>query len=205
MSGTEKTEKSTMMQENLVLENMLQKKKERDLKFTNLFKKYKSLMFWTARDVLNDEYLAEDAVQEAFLKIMNHIDRIDDIHSAEARRYVSLAARNMAIDRYRRRAAGAQKELFAEDVDYLHEIEAEPCLEEVEENEENRILDIINALQDTYREVCLLKYVKRMENWEIAERLNLREGTVRQKLSRGKALIEKAIRQLEQEENERIL
>lgn len=181
---------------------LVEEKQKRDQKFTNLFLKYKSLMFWTANDVLNDEYLAEDAVQEAFLKLLRHIDQIGPVHSAEAKRYVSAAARTVAIDRYRKRTSGAAKEMFAEDVDYLHEIEAEPCLED---SEGNRILDIIFALPDTYREVCLSKYVEKLENWEIAERLNLREGTVRQKLSRGKALIEQAIRQLEKEEDERIL
>ena len=75
----------------------------------------------------------------------------------------------------------------------------------MDDTEGNRILDIINALPETYREVCFMKYVEKMENWEIAEKLNMREGTVRQKLARGKALIEKAIRELEQEGEERIL
>ena len=179
-----------------------EKKRKNDEKFTNLFLKYKSLMFWTANDVLNDEYLAEDAVQEAFLKLLNHLDQIGPIQSAEVKRYVSAAARNMAIDRYRKRTSRVAKEMFADDVDYLHEIEAESYLED---SEGNRILDIMFALPDTYREVCLSKYVEKLENWEIAERFQLREGTVRQKLSRGKVLIEQAIRQLEKEEDERIL
>ena len=183
-------------------ENMQTRKEELDQKFTLLFRKYKTLMFWTARDVLNDEYLAEDAVQEAFLKLINHLDQIGDINSAETRRYVNIAAKNLAIDRYRKRAAGAEKELFAEDLDYLHEIEAEPCLEE---SEGNRVLDILNALPDIYREVYHLKYIENLENWEIAEKLSMRDGTVRQRLSRGKVLIEKAIRELEQTEHVRIL
>ena len=188
--------------ETTVGKNTAQDKQERDEKFTNLFKRYKGLMFWTTKDVLKDEYLAEDALQDAFIKLINRIDQIDDIRSAEAKRYVSAAARNAAIDRYRRRNTGAKQEIFSEDVEYFEEIEAEPCLEE---SEGNRILDIINALPDTYREVNVLKYVQHMENWEIAAQLNLHEGTVRQKLSRGKALIEKAIRQLEKEEDVRIL
>ena len=177
-------------------------KQERDKKFTDLFTKYKGLMFWTAKNVLHDEYSAEDAVQDAFLKIISRMEQIDDMDSPETKRYVSLAARNAAIDKYRRKICNAEKEIFAEDVEYLHEIEAEPCLEETEGN---RILDMINAMPETYREVCLMKYVEKMENWEIAEKLNMREGTVRQKLARGKVWIEKAIRELEQEGDERIL
>ena len=189
-------------EEDVTTGNTSMSKQERDKKFTDLFRKYKGLMFWTAKDVLNEEYSAEDAVQDAFLRIIGRIDQIEDIHSAETKRYVSLAARNAAIDRYRKRIWNADKEIFAEDVDYLEEIEAEPCLEDTEGN---RILDIINAMPDTYREVCFMKYVEKMENWEIAEKLHMREGTVRQKLARGKVWIEKAIRELEQEGAERIL
>ena len=38
-------------------------------KFSNLYEQYKNLMFYIARDILKDEHLAEDAVQEAFIRI----------------------------------------------------------------------------------------------------------------------------------------
>ncbi len=43
-------------------------------------------MFYVANRILNDEFLAEDVVHQAFLKIIENIDKIDDIqcHKREA-------------------------------------------------------------------------------------------------------------------------
>lgn len=189
-------------QEKVRQENNKQEEMDLEQKVTLLYNKYQKLMFWTACDVLHDDYLAEDVVQEAFLKIINNMERIGDVNSPETKNYLNIAAKNMAIDRYRRRTAGAQREIFSEDVDALDEMEADFSFEE---QEGNRIQDILNALPETYRDVCLLKYLKNMENKEIAEMLHMREGTVRQKLSRGKVLVEEAIRELERTEGEHIL
>lgn len=44
-------------------------------KFEHIYTKYRGLMFYTAKGVLQDSYLAEDAVHETFLDIIRIIDR----------------------------------------------------------------------------------------------------------------------------------
>lgn len=44
----------------------------------------------------------------------------------------------------------------------------------------------------------MLKYVNHMENREIAEVCGILEGTVRQRFSRGKVIIERKIREMEE-------
>lgn len=84
-------------------------------------------------------------------------------------------------------------------------------VDELEENEEpftyietdidNRTLDILKNLPVKYRDVFLLKYSSKLENNEIAELLRISEGNVRQRLSRGKEMIQEAIDNLEEKEN----
>lgn len=38
-------------------------------------------MFYVANDILKDNYLAEDAVHKAFLKLINHLDKIWETES----------------------------------------------------------------------------------------------------------------------------
>ena len=47
-----------------------------------------------------------------------------------------------------------------------------------------------------YRDIFLMKYSAHLENAEIAEICGLREGTVRQRLARGKRLIENELQKL---------
>lgn len=200
--GEKMESRTNEKQENVPQENIKKEELDTEQKITLLYKKYQRLMFWTACDVLHDDYLAEDVVQETFLKLLNNIERIGDVNSSETKNYLNMAAKNMAIDRYRRRAVGMKRELFAEDVENLNQMDAEFSFEELEGN---RILDILKALPETYREVCLLKYARNLENKEIAKMLQMREGTVRQKLARGKVLIEQEIHELERLEGIRIL
>ena len=44
-------------------------------KFEHIYTKYRGLIFYTAKGVLQDSYLAEDAVHETFLDIIRIIDR----------------------------------------------------------------------------------------------------------------------------------
>lgn len=67
----------------------------------------------------------------------------------------------------------------------------------METDVDNRVLDIIKNLPVKYRDVFLLKYSNKMENREIAEILRISEGNVRQRISRGKEMIQEAINNLE--------
>ena len=49
--------------------------------FTLLYETYRKLMHWIAKRILYDEGLAEDAVQEAFLRIAKNFYKIKENHS----------------------------------------------------------------------------------------------------------------------------
>ena len=42
-----------------------------------LYEKYSKFMFKVAFDILNNNYAAEDALQQAFIKISKNLDKID--------------------------------------------------------------------------------------------------------------------------------
>ena len=48
-----------------------------------------------------------------------------------------------------------------------------------------------------YRDVFLLKYSNHMSNAEISKILNISEGTIRQRIARGKLIIKEEIERLE--------
>ena len=55
------------------------------------------------------------------------------------------------------------------------------------------MLDILKNLPPKYRDIFLLKYSAHLENREIARICGLREGTIRQRIARGKRLSEKEL------------
>jgi len=63
-----------------------------------LFSDYEQIMFRTAYAVLHNEQDAEDAVHEAFVRLIPIIDRFTDIEPSKRRSYIVIMTRNIAID-----------------------------------------------------------------------------------------------------------
>lgn len=165
-------------------------------KFVILYKKYRYLMMKVAYDVLSDNYLAEDAVHEAFIKVAKNMGKIGEINTQETKRYLITITKNATIDIYRKRSTQMKREIFVDELE-----ENEEPFTYIETDIDNRTLDILKNLPVKYRDVFLLKYSSKLENNEIAELLRISEGNVRQRLSRGKEMIQEAIDNLEEKEN----
>ena len=72
---------------------------EGKLKFEVIYERYKGLMFYTANSVLGDTRDSEDIVHEAFLKIIEIIDEIDDPKSTQTRYLIVTITENKAAFR----------------------------------------------------------------------------------------------------------
>lgn len=59
-------------------------------KFEQLYYQYKRLMYWIANHILGDSHLAEDAVHEAFLKIIKNFHKIGEIHCPRTKNFVVI-------------------------------------------------------------------------------------------------------------------
>ena len=150
--------------------------------FVVIYEKYRYLMMKVAHDVLKDNFLAEDAVHEAFIKIAHNMQNIHDVESVETKRYLIIVAKNAAIDIYRSRKKMKEK-MF---IDELGE-DAGP-ITYLKTDIDNEILDILKNLPVKYRDVFLLKYSNHMSNAEISKILNISEGTIRQRIARGNSV-----------------
>ncbi len=72
----------------------------------------------------------------------------------------------------------------------------------LESDLDNAVLDVLKRLPMKYRDIFLLKYSAHLENREIARLCGIQEGTVRQRIARGKLLIEDALQKLEENVHE---
>lgn len=172
----------------LMMINTLEDKR----KFAILYEKYRYLMQKVAADVLNDHFLAEDAVHNAFISLAAHMDKIENPDSLRTKRYLITITKNAAVDIYRKKNVQIHREV------YMDELEEDVPMSYMETDLENGVLDILKKLPVKYRDIFLLKYSAHMENSEIANLCGIQEGTVRQRISRGKALIEEELKKWEQ-------
>ena len=161
---------------------------EDKIKFSELYHKYENLMMWVAMKRLNNTHHAEESVQDAWLYIATHFDKVEDVNSSRTKAYVSTIADSFAIDKLRKEKKVV---LFPADAVVVDEGEDEKFFENID------YLDIqaaIEKLDPLDRNMIRLRYYFGYNSKEIGEMLGRSDASVRKRLQyarqRIKAMIE---------------
>ncbi len=162
-------------------------KEEKRRKIECLYELYEQPMYRIAYAILHHVQQAEDAVHDAFVKIMRNLQHIDDVSSLETKRYIVQIIRNTAINQYRKNAIDAQR--FTELDDTAAQIpdennEVQQRLIHMEQSEAAE--DILSGLSTSEREILQLRCEEELSFKEIAARLSLSEAAVRKRFERAK-------------------
>ena len=154
-------------------------------KFESLYLKYRKHMKHIAMKILDDEHLAEDAVHNAFVKIISNLEKFNKIDCQETRNLIVIIIRSVSIDMYRKR-----KREF-ENTDILqNDISAETDFSMIEVAD---ILNEIDVLPDIYKDILLLKVEYGYKDREIAKLLGIKVDTVSKRLERARKQLKKQL------------
>lgn len=121
-----------------------------------------------------DRELAEDLVQETFLKALQNPDTVEDLGPSQRRAWLFRTMKNLFVDRYRRAVLESQH-LQTMDPDAAY---SDPGLDRVE-NER-----VLSTLAPEDRVLFRLRYIEDYNATEISEMLGIPTGTIRSRLSR---------------------
>lgn len=148
-------------------------------KFEQLYYSYRNLMFYIAKNILADDFLAEDAVHEAFLRILKNLEKIDETDCHKTKSFIVIVIEHISIDIYRK-----NKRTVTIPLDETEYSACCPCFGP--ESLENDVEQAIYALPENYASVLKMKYLFDFDYPEIAGILNISEENVRQRIVRGK-------------------
>lgn len=73
-------------------------------------------MMTVAMNVLEDQHLAEDAVQSAFVSLFKNMGHVGEPDSTATKRYLVTITKNAAIDLYRKREKKMQREIYIDEL-----------------------------------------------------------------------------------------
>ncbi len=154
-----------------------------------IYRNYYSCMAYTASKYLKEPSDIEDTVHDSMVKLLGMIESIDTSDELRLRHLCCVVARNIAINRVK---VSSRNSLPLEEV---FDVSTEDTPESITvSNDTVRVLvDAIDTLKDTYRDVCRLKYINQLKEKDIAELLDLPEKTVNQRIFRGKQILRKAL------------
>jgi len=154
-------------------------------RFDELHKRYQQAMMNVALRILKDHHLAEDAVQESFVRIARNFFKIGELESPQTRVFVITVVRNVSLKMLTR--LGRQP--FVQGID--PEMIADDNLEDgmLDRMDYELVLQAIRALPPIYKEALLLYYVDELNTVEIAQRLNIDVETVKKRIQRGRRMV----------------
>lgn len=157
---------------------------DRQATFTRLATEHGRFLYRIAWSVLRHAEDAEDCVQDALLKLY----RGDSwLQMTNERAFLSSVVWRLAIDRRSSRhpAAEQEAELRLADSRPTPEITAE------EEDERQLLHELIARLPDELRDTLRLSALEELNSREIGELMGVPEGTVRTRLMRARAELQK--------------
>lgn len=159
-----------------------------------IFEMHYHRVYQTAYYIVKDIHLAQDVVQETFIKAFNRIDTLTDGEKMGA--WLGTIATRTAIDIFRKNKK--RIDIPSEDV-YINEKNHDVDHSIVESAVEYELLkkeikeSLLQLEPAEYREIIYLRYYYDLSIKELAENLGLTEGAVKSRLYRARIRLKKLL------------
>jgi RNA polymerase sigma-70 factor (ECF subfamily) len=173
----------------------------RDLAFRELVRRYERPVFSLVYRMVRDRETAEDLAQDAFIKVLNHIDRYSPEFKFSS--WIFKIANNVAIDHLQRRRLDTISMDGSPHATSAAEVEAsrfdiaadeENALDELAARELGSAIEVaIGRLRPEYRSCIMLRHVEGRSYEEIASTLDLPLGTVKTYIHRARHELRRAL------------
>lgn len=163
-------------------------------KAERLYEQYRYLMYSEAYKILQDKHLAEDAVQQSFIKIINNLHKIDENNCPRTRNFMVIICVNVAKSIYNKSVHLNKQDIALQDADAdTAGTGNDPLDILVDKDSVKQITKAIEALNPIYRDVLLLKRTYECSREEITELLEIPEETVKKRLARGRKMLSQVL------------
>ncbi len=157
--------------------------------FEKFYKEYRNIIFTIAKDHLENTQLAEDCVQEVFIRFARNFHTVKEKWNEETiLSLIKIVTKNVAIDVFRtnKRHIDHLSDLDITDAPFLSEKDFDIC-------EEILLKDAIDSLPEEIKSVFYLKYVCNYKGNEISKILGISESLVRKRCMLGMQMAKKYI------------
>lgn len=165
--------------------------------FTQIYNKYYSMLYSLSYRYLQDRELSEDVVQQVYLRLWE--SRSSCRIAVSLKNYLYTMAKNHLLNVIRDKnewVVGRYEATRQES-----EIADDGLQEKIEEERKfNCFYRAVRQLPDSKRKICLLKIQGGLNNQEIADRLNMPVGTVKNYYTQSIRLLKYYLKKTSQEE-----
>ena len=140
-----------------------------------------------ARRIMPDDALAEDAVSETFIKIMNHREKLFNLECHQIKAYIVNIVHTTCYDILKKRNRYPHES--DDDLEYLPDERVNILIDITSEESYQTIITEFEKLPDKLRDVAHRYLALEMSHEEIANELGITVATSKKRLSRAKTII----------------
>lgn len=160
-------------------------------KIEQLYTLYEQKMYVIAYSILNNSWQAEDAVSDAFVKIIKNLHKIKDVKSDQTKKFIIRIIQNTAIDLYRKNQKESKVFTVVSDENQNNIADQDNSIESMLRSMESKeeIDKILSKIPEKYREVLIYRGVHELSVKEIAVVLEISENLVRKRYERARNLL----------------
>lgn len=166
--------------------SLVQTPQEKD-KVEQLYHAYRHLMKYIALEFLHNDTLAEDAVHDAFLRLIRHLGKIGAPESPKTRSFVCIVARSAAMDVLK--AEKKHATVAMEDIPEPGQTQNLFATMELKV-----ILAALDSLPAVHKDILALKVYHGLSDGQIAEVLELTATATRKRLQRARAALAELVK-----------
>lgn len=156
--------------------------------FETIYYTYRNQMYSVACSILKDESLAEDAVQEALLRLAKQITLFHEMPEDKVKAYILITTKNTALNVYKKEQKYKRNIITIEDLPPLY-IEDNALAQQINNERQRALAAIIADLPALQRNILTLRYTHEMKCSEIAIALGRKPSSVRKELSRARKIL----------------
>lgn len=146
---------------------------------------YKPIVFKVALSILNDRFLAEDVMQETFLKIQLNASSFR--YGNNVKSWIMTIARNTAIDALKKRQTELPEASVCD--------KSDTNIDLICQDKDEKYLQLIRPLSDLDKQIISLHLIGELRHREISRILNMSTAAVKKRYERA---LKKIAKQMEE-------
>ncbi len=148
-----------------------------------LYYEYESQMYSTAFAILQHKHDAEDAVQNAFLKIIEYLPKLNLDLNLQTQSLLTIITRNIALNEIKKR-----KQRLKYEID-IEKLETIPVIEDFDKISYKEIQNLVDQLADDLKNVIIMRYILDYRPKMIAELLDISLSAVYKRIAAARKLL----------------
>lgn len=152
-------------------------------KLRALYMLYEQPMYRIAFAVLHDSALAEDAVSDAFMRIIGRLRRLESPDSPRTKAYIVKTIKSAAISIYRKNKRRNEREINIDD-DVLQYRDPKQDVEGYVLEHRSPLEETLESMGETDRRIVLLRCRDELSWKEVSDKMSITEANARKRFER---------------------